>query len=249
MDQELLFARTLEEIKKKARRNGNLISEEEVVQAFSVMNLSKDQLLLVFDYLEKNKIQFNEDKAESQEDGFDLTDEDFNCLLQYQEDLKSLGILEEEEKRKAYKAWQHGDKNAENLLLRIFLPQVITIAKLYVNQGVLIEDLIGEGNVALAEAVKLPYLWDSDEEAEGVLANAVMNAMEQLILDSRKAFERDRKITNQINRIALAAKEMSELLGRKVSPQELCVQSGIDLEEILNAMQMTNGEIGEIEYG
>ena len=55
-DQEIIFARTLEKVKKLAREQGNSIEKEQVEDAFRGLDLSKEQLSLVFEYLEKNKI-------------------------------------------------------------------------------------------------------------------------------------------------------------------------------------------------
>ena len=51
-DQEILFAKTLEKVKKQARDQGNAITREQVGEAFAGLSLSQEQLSLVFDYLE-----------------------------------------------------------------------------------------------------------------------------------------------------------------------------------------------------
>ena len=56
MDKEVLFAQTLEKVKKLAAEQGNCISEEHVKEEFAPLHLQDGQLQLVFDYLEKNKI-------------------------------------------------------------------------------------------------------------------------------------------------------------------------------------------------
>ena len=56
MNKEVLFAKTLEQVRKTAKEQGNCISEEQVKEAFAELDLSNEQLQMVFDYLLKHKI-------------------------------------------------------------------------------------------------------------------------------------------------------------------------------------------------
>ena len=56
MNKEVLFAKTLEEVRKTAKEQENCISEEQVKEAFAELDLSGEQLQMVFDYLLKHKI-------------------------------------------------------------------------------------------------------------------------------------------------------------------------------------------------
>ena len=60
MNNEILFAKTLEAVRKKAREQGNVISKQQVEEAFAVLALEESQLELVYDYLKKNKIGIDE---------------------------------------------------------------------------------------------------------------------------------------------------------------------------------------------
>ena len=54
MNKEVLFAQTLEQVRKTAKEQGNCISEEQVREAFAELDLSNEQLEMVFDYLLKH---------------------------------------------------------------------------------------------------------------------------------------------------------------------------------------------------
>ena len=45
MNKEVLFAQTLEQVRKTAKEQGNCISEEQVKEAFAELDLSNEQLL------------------------------------------------------------------------------------------------------------------------------------------------------------------------------------------------------------
>ncbi len=84
--------------------------------------------------------------------------------------------------------------------IEIYLPQVIEISKLYTGQGVYIEDLVGEGNLALAQGVTMLGCLEHAKEAEGMLMKMVMDAMEELIQEDltekdivKKAIDQEKK--------------------------------------------------------
>ena len=78
MNKEILFAQTLEQVRKTAKEQGNCISEEQVKDAFAELDLSGEQLQMVFDHLVKPKIAIGKpmdpDEFLSAEEKDDLKD-------------------------------------------------------------------------------------------------------------------------------------------------------------------------------
>ncbi|MDE7015036.1 MAG: hypothetical protein K2P19_10275 [Kineothrix sp.] len=227
MDREIIFARTLEEVKKKAKEQGNCISQEQLEEAFAKLELGKDQLALVADYLEKHKIGIDE-PVNAQDY---LTGEEIHYLDTYLEELKALmeqnGLMEmtEGEREAITISAMAGDKQAQARLTEIYLPEVVEIAKLYGGQGVYLEDLIGEGNVAVAAGVTMLGCLEHPEEARGMLGKMIMDAMEEHISDSLEEAGSNKKIADKVNRVAEQAKELAQLLQRKVTVEELALET------------------------
>ena len=88
MNKEVLFARTLEEVRKTAKEQGNCISEEQVKEAFAELDLSGEQLQMVFDYLLKHKIGIGQPMDP---DEF-LTDEEKDYLQEYLDEVAALPV-------------------------------------------------------------------------------------------------------------------------------------------------------------
>ena len=86
MNKEILFAQTLEQVRKTAREQGNCISEEQVKDAFAELDLSGEQLQMVFDYLLKHKIGIGQPMDP---DEF-LTDEEKDYLQEYLDEVAEL---------------------------------------------------------------------------------------------------------------------------------------------------------------
>ena len=87
MKQEIEFAKTLEEVKKKARAQQNFITKSEVEEAFSALSLSAQQLEMIYDYLRQNKIGVDEP---ADADDY-LGEEEKNYLDDYLEVLQARG--------------------------------------------------------------------------------------------------------------------------------------------------------------
>ncbi len=241
-DQEILFAKTLEKVKKQARDQGNAITREQVGEAFAGLSLSQEQLSLVFDYLEKNRIGIDTvpDPADF------LSKEEINYLEEYKRKLEGFGTLSDGEKEAVILCAMAGEKDARQRLLSLYLPQVVEISRLYAGQGVSVEDLIGEGNVALAEGVSMLGCLEHAGEADGMLARMVMNAMEESIARCSSDAKKDQKVLLQVRKVAKQAADLSRELRRKVTVEELAGESGMSEELIRDAMRFCGYAIEDI---
>ena len=246
MDKEqLLSAQTLEQLKETARLQENMLTSEQIQEAFEAMSLGEAQMALIHEYLQKNNIGIDEPGKVDE----NLTDEDVNYLNIYLDELKELSVVSDGEKRAVMMSAMAQDVTACNKLVEIFLPQVVEIAKLYAGQGALVEDLIGEGNVALATAVTMLDCVESIDEVEGFLGKMIMDAMQDYIGEDSDSKSVDEQILEKVNRIYEKAKEMAEELLRKVTVAELAKEMEIEEEEIYEAIRLSANHMDYIEEG
>lgn len=240
---ELLFARTLEQVKKKAKEQNNCIAKEQVREAFEELDFSEEQLQMVFDYLKKHKIGI--EKPVDPDDY--LTESEMDYLEEYRKELALLEKVSEGEKEAIILSAMAGEMQAQNRLIQIFLPQVMEIARLYSGQGVYLEDLIGEGNVALTVGVTGLGAFEHAREAEGALMRMVMDAMEDCVVENMQESDKDKKVAAKVNKVAEKAKELADELHRKVTAEELAGESGMSLKSIQDAMRMSGFAIEDLE--
>ena len=243
MNQELAFAKKLEEIRKLAKEQGNMLSKEQVENTFAEIDISKEQLEPVFAYLKSKNIGIGE-PVDIEEV---LSEEDKDYLTEYLEALKELPAFIEGEKRAYAMAAMAGDVNGKEQMITLFLPQVVDIAKLYSGQGVLVEDLIGEGNVALATGVEMLGCLEDPEEVDGMLGKMIMDAMEDYISENAEAKKADMQIVDKVNSISDQARELAESLQRKITVEELSAETGMDEEEIQEAIKFSGNKIEYFE--
>ena len=242
MNRELQFAQTLEEVKKKAKEQGNCISEEQIKESFSALSLTEEQFQMVYDYLKQHKIGIGEPVNP---DDY-LSEEEADYLDAYFEQLKEFPEVSDGEKEAITLSAMAGDTDAQNRLIQIFLPQVAEIAKLYAGQGVFLEDLIGEGNIALTVGVTMLGALEHASEAQGMLGKMIMDAMEDFIAEDAAEAKKDRQLADKVNLVADKANELADDLHRKVTVEELMQETGMSRKSILDAIRISGDKIESI---
>lgn len=243
MDKERLFANVLQSLQEEAKKNGNILSEERIKEAYSDIELTKEQLDMVFDFLKKKHIGIGE--ALKDEDY--LEQEEIDYLGVYMEELAALPSYSDGEKEGYTLSAMAGDLSAQNRLVEIFLPDVVEIAKLYAGQGVFLEDLIGEGNVALATGVTMLGALEHASEAQGMLAKLIMDAMEEYIAENADNAKQDESVLVKVNKVYDKASELSEELRRPVTVEELALETGMSKKMILDAVRISGNKMDCIE--
>ena len=244
MNKEVLFARTLEQVRALAKEQGNCVSEAQVQEAFAALDLNNDQLQMVYDYLVKHKVGIGEPVNP---DDY-LTDEERDYLQDYLDELAKLPEYSEGEKEGYTIAAMAGDALAQSRLVEIYLEDVVEVAKLYAGQGVFLEDLIGEGNVALAMGVTMLGSLEKPSEAQGMLGKLMMDAMEDYIAENVSNEKTDKRVADKVNQVADKARELAEELHRKVTVEELAQETGMSIKSIQDAMRMSGFKIEDIEW-
>ena len=243
MDREVQFASTLEEVRQKAKAQNNCISHAEVEEAFAPLSLSQEQMDMVYQYLRQKKIGIGEPVDYEEY----LQEEEKDYLASYLESLGAFGEVSKGEREAVTLSAMAGDADAVGRLTEIFLPEVVEIAKLYAGQGVYLEDLIGEGNVALSLGVTMLGALEHASEARGMLARMIMDAMEEYIADNARVAKKYSKIADKVNQVADAANALYEELRRKVTVEELMAESGFSRKAIEDAVRMSGGKIEAID--
>ncbi len=244
MDKEVRFAQILEQIKRKAREQGNFLAEGEIEEAFAEIELDESRLKMVRDYLETQKIRIGGEAPATEEE---LSDEDRNYLQMYLDELDSLPEYSEGEKQAFIIQAMSGETSSFLKLTEIYLKDVVQIAKLYNGQGVLVEDLIGEGNVALASAVRMLGSQEKPEDCEGMIIKFIMDAMEELVKENNDSSEIADKALARVNDIFLKAEKLSKEYMRKVTVEELVEEEHLSRKAVLDAIRISGFKIDCIE--
>ncbi|WP_026509438.1 MULTISPECIES: RNA polymerase sigma factor region1.1 domain-containing protein [unclassified Butyrivibrio] len=243
-NKEQEFAKRLGDLTKYARRQGGTVSEDEIRDAFDELELSDAQYELIYEYLKKHNIGIGEAIDASEY----LTKEEVSYLDNYLEELQLLEKLSDGEKEALIISAMAGESDAQKKLVEQSLLMVTDVAKLYAEQGVLIEDLVGEGNIALMKAVTELSTLESHKECDAYLAQRVMDAMESLIEDDAAETARAQKAVVLVQEVADKAKELADELRRSCTVEELAEETGMEVSRILEAIKACGNQIEDIDY-
>ena len=243
MNQELEFAKTLEEVRRLSASQGNVISKEQIEAAFGKIGMKPEELTPIYEYLKQKKIGIGEPVDLDEY----LTNDDKDFLEEYLEQISLLPVLSQGEKEACFISAMAGDSLGMEKTIEILLPDIVDIAKLYTGQEVLLEDLIGEGNVALATGVTMLGCLEKPDEVPGMLAKMAMDAMEALIRETENDHKTDRKIADKVNEVSAEAEKLAEALNRKITIEELMEETGFSEKKIKEAIQMSGNKITYFE--
>ncbi len=242
-DDRLQFTEQLLKLKELAELQGRVLSKEQITDGFEGMELTKPQLDLIYEYLQKERIGIGE---KPDLDDF-LSEPELNYLELYLKELEELPQYTDGQKEAIYMAAIQKDAIAIEQAIQSFLSKVPEIAKLYVGQGVSIEDLIGEGNVALTVAAGMLGSQEKPEDVEELFAQMVMNSMQELVHDAGEQNKADEAMLHKMNRVMEAAKEIYETYLRKATMEEVAKETGISMKTIREIDMLCAGAIEFME--
>ena len=126
---------------------------------------------------------------------------------------------------------------------------MVDVARMYSEQGVFLEDLIGEGNVALTKGVTMLDVVGEPSEVEGFLYNMMLDAMEAIIEDNLAEDAGGQKVLKLVQEVADKAKELADELRRKVTVSELMEETGWDEDKIRSAIKFSGDAIEDLDSG
>ena len=267
MDKEVLFGKTLEELRRKAALQGGFIDKNDILDMLKPLELDEVKTDMVFDYLKGRgirwEIEFASAGIASSEiqggDGvsvsdteavlseFALDETDIDYLKMYLDELEELVPLSEGEKKAFTISAMAGDKNAQNRLVEAYLKDIAQMARIYTGQGVLLEDLIGEGNAALVRGTGILDSQEKPEDCEGFLMKLAMDSMEELIQENSVEDSAADKALEKTNKVYDKAMELAESLERKVTVKEVAEFAGISEKAVRDAMEISGYRIEVIE--
>lgn len=246
MNQKEAFKNGLIAVRKKAAANYNHTTVTDILSCFSGMELTAEQIAMIYRYLEEEHIIIEDYKPHDTRTVTvkepQMTGEELAYFQMYLEDLKAIPPCSEAEEQMLIRNLLAGDESAQTRLIEGNLQLVLTMARRRVGSGVLIGDLVQEGNMALVMAVEeygRAGVRISGQPLEDFLESRIDTAMKALIQEQGSNSHVAEKMAREANRLLEATAELEEELGREVSLSELGEQLHMSEEEIENVMRFS----------
>ena len=189
---------------------------------------------------------------------FEYNQKDFDGLAIYFEDIKDNRLLSYEEEQELTRKVKQGDREAKVLFIESNLKLVVSVAKLYRNKGLPMQDLIQEGNLALLTALDkfdpnrgyrfstYAYSWIKQFMARAIANNSrTIRYPVYLIERYNKLLSIKISLTNKLKReptveelskaVNMPVNKVRELLNIQVQPTSLDILIGEDKDAELSS--------------
>ena len=208
MDEKKLFIAQMDKLLKYGRENGNFVTKADVDEYFKDIALDEEKKQFIYNFLYDARIVVDEPFD------FDevLDEEDVDFLQMYIDELEGIQKYTEKEKHDLLKRFTAGEGLLRDRIIESYLPDIVEMSKLYTGSGVPIEDLIGEGNVALAVILESLDTKSSPKELDAFITDGIMSAMEELLYDDNNEAAKTNSWAENANEVLEKAKELYETL-------------------------------------
>lgn len=246
------FLEGIRELERIAQTNGNYLSMEEIENYFSDMRLAEKQLDYICHYFETHQIYIENRVPRNQEDVLEDSIEtkedplDAEMVEIYVKETSGAKHLSGEQEQYIVRKLINGDDHARSLLIEANLSYAMDLAKEYMNQGLLLSDLIQESNIGLMMAVNdyEPELHGNFSDfKEKIIREHLLSAIDEYNHSTRSALKMASRV-NELNDLATAfAKEYE----REAKPSELAKRMGITEEEVRELMKVSLDAIAVLE--
>ncbi|HIZ45018.1 MAG TPA: hypothetical protein H9672_09955 [Firmicutes bacterium] len=261
MENQAGFREALGDLLAIADASSRRISAEQIRSFFSEWDLSEEQWELVYSYLELNQIaveghqadadrlsylkgeHVQEQETEGEQAAGGLDGEDSRCYAMYLEDLEHIKEIEPGELEMLLASFAAGDQRAKGRLAEIHLKRVVELAREYAGRGVLIGDLIQEGNMALLSAMET----FSGGDFGVYITREICSAMDAAVAEQTGQADTGSYLAAQANAMMKATEELVEELGREATLSEVARKMHLSEDMTRDIMKISMDALSVVE--
>jgi RNA polymerase primary sigma factor len=248
----------LRALMQRGKQQGAL-TYQEVMNALEEVELSADQIDEVYTHLQSQGIDLVADNAkpadrvvteeaegrdaESESDasthdqalpeGVGLDDH----VRMYLKEIGRVPLLTAEEEVELAKRIEMGEEEARRGLAEANLRLVVSIAKRYLGRGMLLLDLIQEGNLGLIKAVE-KFDYRKGYKFSTYATWWIRQAITRAIADQARTIRIPVHMVETINKLTRISRQLLQELGREPTPEEIAEEMDLPVERVREIMKI-----------
>lgn len=169
------------------------------------------------------------------------------CLETYLQEINEVPLLTAEQERELGHRIQNGDADAREHMIRANLRLVVSIAKMYVERGLSLPDLIAEGNIGLMKAAEK---FDPNAGCRFSTYGTwwIKQSIRRALVNHVPSVRVPGYMAELVSKWRQVSQELSYRLGRSPSVEEVANELGIPEESwpLLKKTALTSGQGGEV---
>ena len=155
-----------------------------------------------------------------------------DALQLYLEEIGKIPLLTDSEVIELARRLESGDPDARQRLVNANLRLVVAIAKRYQGRGVLLEDLVQEGNLGLIRAVER-FDYRRGFRFSTYAAWWIRHRITRAIANQGRTIRLPVHIVDLVNKISRVSAQLTQTLGREPDDGEVADEMGLSVEELL----------------
>ena len=155
-----------------------------------------------------------------------------DALQLYLEEIGKIPLLTDSEVIELARRLEGGDLDARQRLVNANLRLVVAIAKRYQGRGVLLEDLVQEGNLGLIRAVER-FDYRRGFRFSTYAAWWIRHRITRAIANQGRTIRLPVHIVDLVNKISRVSAQLTQTLGREPDDGEVADEMGLSVEELL----------------
>ena len=247
----------------KASKNGNKLSQVELIEATQRPDLSAEKEAAEFDYiysdLATKGIEIIDDKdspdepiidsvdipmeteREKSADNVDLTVPDGvtidDPVRMYLKEIGRVPLLTAQQEIELAKRMEQGDGSAQKELAEANLRLVVSIAKRYVGRGMMFLDLIQEGNLGLIKAVE-KFDYNKGYKFSTYATWWIRQAITRAIADQARTIRIPVHMVETINKLIRVSRQLLQKHGREPTAEEIAKEMELPVDRVREIMKI-----------
>ena len=245
----------VKEIIEKAKSNGKMtygelaseLEEDNPEQIDKVFDAFEDLGLDLEEDLEEPNIEDLEEVEDIKLEDIDLTAgmDGINVddpVRMYLREIGRIPLLTYDQELELAEKVLQGDEEAKQKLAESNLRLVVSIAKKYVGRGMLLLDLIQEGNMGLIKAVE-KFDYTKGFKFSTYATWWIRQAITRAIADQARTIRIPVHMVETINKLIRTSRHLLQQLGREPTPEEIAKEMEIPVEKVMEIQKIAQDPV------
>ncbi|MBE5921656.1 MAG: RNA polymerase sigma factor RpoD [Lachnospiraceae bacterium] len=267
MEQKDMFSEKLAKLVELGKSKKGQLEETDITTALQELNLTVEQMEMVYQFLEENKIEVihlpkddeimhmeteddlvlepSEDEfLQAEEENIDLDAIDLlegigteDPVRMYLKEIGTVPLLTAEEEQRLAKLKSEGDPIAKQRLIEANLRLVVSIAKRYTGRGMSFLDLVQEGNLGLIKGVE-KFDYEKGYKLSTYATWWIRQSVTRALADQARTIRVPVHMVETINRMSKMQRKLTLELGYEPSTSELANALEMPEDKVLEIMQI-----------
>jgi len=160
----------------------------------------------------------------------------------YLREIGKIPLLSYEEEIELAKKVLDGDEDAKKRLAECNLRLVVSIAKKYVERGMLFLDLIQEGNMGLIKAVE-KFDYRKGYKFSTYATWWIRQAITRAIADQARTIRIPVHMVETINKLIRTSRHLLQQMGREPTPEEIAAEMELPVERVMEIQKIAQDPV------